>query len=145
MAGFLNRQRAEQLMQNEGLSALVLCQPESIVYATGAFPGVASYWRRAGAAFVIVPADANLPLTAIVGDLQARSFTTQSGITDVRTHRLWVETSQYPFEAATMPSPGPANMTSTQAFPFCAMRLPNVACCTSASGSNWALCPRRIF
>jgi Xaa-Pro aminopeptidase len=101
VAGFLNRLRAEQLMQNEGLSALVLCQPESIVYATGAFPGVASYWRRAGAAFIIVPADAGQPLTAIVGDLQARSFAAQSGISDVRTHRLWVEMSRYPFEPMT--------------------------------------------
>lgn len=107
MAGFLNRQRAEQLMQNEGLSALVLCQPESIIYATGAFPGVATYWRRAGAAFVIVPADADRPLTAIVGDLQARSFAAQSGISDVRTHRLWVEKSQYPFESAGAVTPRP--------------------------------------
>ena len=107
MAGFLNRQRAEQLMQNEGLSALVLCQPESIIYATGVFPGVATFWRRAGAAFVIVPADAGRPLTAIVGDLQARSFAAQSGISDVRTHRLWVETSRYPFEPAANAQPRP--------------------------------------
>ncbi len=98
MAGFLDRRRAQQLMQNEGLAALVLCQPESIVYATGAFPGVATYWRRAGAAFVIVPADAGQPLTAIVGDLQARSFAEQSGISDVRSHRIWVEASRHPFE-----------------------------------------------
>jgi Xaa-Pro dipeptidase len=48
---------------------LVLSQPESITYATGAFPGVATFWRRAGAAFVVVPADEAAPLTAIVGDL----------------------------------------------------------------------------
>lgn len=101
MAGFLNRKRAEHFMQNEGLSALVLSQPESFIYATGAFPGVATYWRRAGAAFVIVPADAAKPLTAIVGDLQARSFAEQSGLVDVRSHRIWVETSRYPFEDMT--------------------------------------------
>ncbi len=83
-------------MQNEGLSALVLCQPESIVYATGAFPGVASFWRRAGAAFVVVPADASAPLAAIVGDLQASSFAAASGIADVRSHRIWVETDNFP-------------------------------------------------
>src|SRR6185312_4259083 len=79
-----------------GLDALVLSQPESISYATGAFPGVATYWRRAGAAFVVVPADANAPLGAIVGDLQAKAFAVQSGITDVRSHRIWVEAGPYP-------------------------------------------------
>jgi Xaa-Pro dipeptidase len=108
VAGFLNRQRAEQLMQNEGLSALVLCQPESIVYATGAFPGVATYWRRAGAAFVIIPADKSQSLTAIVGDLQASSFAAQSGLADVRSHRIWVETSRFPFEPSAIPQPRPS-------------------------------------
>ena len=55
-------------MSEQGLDALVLAQPESIKYATGAFPGVATFWRRAGAAFVVVPHDG--PMTAIVGDLQ---------------------------------------------------------------------------
>jgi Xaa-Pro aminopeptidase len=80
-------------MQEQGLDALVLSQPESISYATGAFPGVATYWRRAGAAFVVVPADAEAPLTAIVGDLQAKAFAAQSGIADMRSHRIWVETA----------------------------------------------------
>ena len=94
MPGFLDRHRATRLMQEAGLDAIVLSQPESIVYATGAFPGVATYWRRAGAAFVVVPADANAPLTAIVGDLQARAFAMQSGIADVRSQRIWVETGE---------------------------------------------------
>ena len=83
-------------MLEQGLSALVLAQPESITYATGAFSGVASFWRRAGAAFVVVPADEYVPLTAIVGDLQAKEFQRASGIADVRTHPLWVETDQFP-------------------------------------------------
>ena len=91
MPGFLDRHRAARLMRDAGLDALVLAQPESIVYATGAFPGVATYWRRAGAAFVLVPADETAPLAAIVGDLQAKDFATQSGIADVRSHRIWVE------------------------------------------------------
>jgi Xaa-Pro aminopeptidase len=96
MAGYLNRHRASQLMQAQGLSALVLAQPESITYATGTFAGVASFWRRAGAAFVLVPADPASPLAAIVGDLQAKSFAVQSEISDVRSHRIWVETDRYP-------------------------------------------------
>ncbi|MBI4922425.1 MAG: aminopeptidase P family protein [Devosia nanyangense] len=110
MPGFLNRRRATRLMQEQGLDALVLAQPESIVYATGAFPGVATYWRRAGAAFVLVPSDETAPLTAIVGDLQAKAFATQSGIADVRSHRIWVETDSYPTPDPTKPvrSPRPA-------------------------------------
>ena len=72
VSGFLDRSRAQRLMAEQGLDALVLAQPESIRYATGAFPGVATYWRRAGAAFVVVPQDG--PMTAIVGDLQAETF-----------------------------------------------------------------------
>ncbi len=92
MAGYFNRRRASTLMEEQGLSALVLSQPETITYATGAFAGVASFWRRAGAAFVVVPADASCPMVAIVGDLQAKNFSIQSGISDVRSHRIWVET-----------------------------------------------------
>ncbi len=96
MSGFLNRRRASKLMLEQGLSALVLAQPESITYATGAFPGVASFWRRAGAAFVVVPADEEMPLTAIVGDLQAKDYQRVSGIADVRTHPIWVEADHFP-------------------------------------------------
>ena len=107
MPGFLDRRRASRLMREHGLSAVVLAQPESIVYATGAFPGVATFWRRAGAAFVLVPVDETAPLTAIVGDLQARSFAAQSGIADVRAHRIWVETDHYPATDRTKPSRTP--------------------------------------
>lgn len=80
-------------MSERGVDALVLAQPETIKYATGAFPGVATFWRRAGAAFVLVPQDG--PMTAIVGDLQREAFKQQSQIDDVRSHRIWVETGQF--------------------------------------------------
>lgn len=110
MAGFLNRHRASLLMQEQGLSALVLSQPESITYATGAFPGVASFWRRAGAVFVLVPADENAPLAAIVGDLQAETFQDTSGIADTRSHPIWVEADKFPFGDSSKPrrTPRPA-------------------------------------
>ena len=95
VSGFLNRQHANRLMLEQGLSALVLAQPESITYAAGAFPGVATNWRRAGAAFLVVPCDASMPLTAIVGDLQADTFKAYSKIADVRSHPIWVETGRY--------------------------------------------------
>ena len=93
MPGYLDRHRAARLMQEQGLSALVLAQPESITYASGAFPGVAAFWRRVGAAFVIVPHDG--PVTAIVGDLQVEAFKQQSQIDDVRSHQVWVETGHF--------------------------------------------------
>lgn len=94
MSGHLDRRRACALMQERGLEAMVLAQPESITYAAGAFPGVSTFWRRGGAALLLVPADEGLPLAAIVGDLQARSFAAQSGIADVRSHRIWVDTAR---------------------------------------------------
>lgn len=93
MSGHLDRRRASALMKKRGLEAIVLAQPESISYAAGAFPGVATFWRRAGAALLLVPADEGLSVAAVVGDLQAASFTKQSGIADVRSHRLWVDTA----------------------------------------------------
>ena len=95
VSGFLDRSRAQRLMAEQGLDALVLAQPESIKYATGAFPGVATFWRRAGAAFIVVPYDAASAMTAIVGDLQAEDFKARSQIDDVRSHRIWVETGQF--------------------------------------------------
>lgn len=100
MPGYLDRRRASRLLKNDGLAALVLCQPESIVYAAGAFPGVATFWRRAGAAFLVVPVDEDAPLSAIVGDLQSDAFANQSGIADTRSHRIWVERDIYPFDTA---------------------------------------------
>ena len=90
-AGFWDSGRAQQRMREAGLDALVLAQQETLKYASGAFPGVATFWRRAGAAFLVVGAN-GVPMTAIVGDLQAREFRAQSGLADVREHRLWVET-----------------------------------------------------
>jgi Xaa-Pro dipeptidase len=93
MPGFLDRVVAARLMNEQGLRALVLVQPESIQYATGAFPGVATLWRRGGAAALLVPADPVVPMAAIVGDLEADGFRQVSGIEDVRSHPIWVETT----------------------------------------------------
>jgi len=97
---FLNRVHAATLMNDARLDALVLTAPETLRYATGAFPGVATLWRRAGAALLVVPADADAAVTAIVGDLQAEAFRVQSGVADVRAHPLWVETARLSPDAA---------------------------------------------
>ncbi len=76
------------------LDALVLCAPHAFRYATGGEPGVAALFGRAGAAFALVPADPSLPLGAVVGDLGVRAFVEASGLTEVRTHPLWIETAR---------------------------------------------------
>ena len=70
----LDRMRAEKLMCEIGIEALILLSPESFTYATGAQAGVATMWRRSGAVAVLVPRDPNLPETAIVSDLFARNL-----------------------------------------------------------------------
>lgn len=97
MAGFLSRSRASAYMKELGLDAMVLTQPESIIYATGCHPGVAAIPRRAAAGLVLVPANAEAPLAAVVGDGQTAEFSARSGIADVRGHTIW-------FDSATMPA-----------------------------------------
>jgi Xaa-Pro aminopeptidase len=90
--GYLDRARAGRLMAEAGLDALVLLTPEGFAYATGVPGGPAFMWRRAGAAAALVPADPALAEAAVVYDLLAPRFRAASGIADVRTHPIWVET-----------------------------------------------------
>jgi Xaa-Pro aminopeptidase len=93
MAGFIDRGRAERLMRAAGIDALVIVQPENFAYATGAAPGVAAFWRRAGAAIALVPAAQTDKAAAVVADLHAESFRAASDIADIRAHTIWVETT----------------------------------------------------
>ena len=88
----LDRMRAEKLMCEIGIEALILLSPESFSYATGAQAGVATMWRRSGAVAVLVPRDPDLPETASVSDLFARNCSEVSHITDVRESPICVET-----------------------------------------------------
>ncbi len=99
----LDRTRAAALMQAEGLDALILLSPESYRHATGAAPGVATMWRRAGAVAVLIPADPALPETAVVSDLFAAAFRSVSSIRDVRPSVLWVETATLPPDTDDLP------------------------------------------
>ena len=91
--GFLDRQRAQALMAAADIDALLVLQPENFIYATGATPGVAALWRRAGAALALIPANAADPAAAVVTDLFAPAFRAASDIADLRTHAIWVETA----------------------------------------------------
>lgn len=90
---YLDRQRASKLMSQACIDGLILFSPESFFYATGASPGVAVMWRQTGAVAVFVPADPNIPETAVVSDLFAQNFKNVSHIKDVRESPIWVEST----------------------------------------------------
>jgi Xaa-Pro dipeptidase len=89
----LDRDRAARLMAGAGLDALLFLTPEGFRYATGAEPGPATMWRRAGAVAALVPADPALPELAITSDLFAAAFRRASHVTDLRATPIWVETA----------------------------------------------------
>lgn len=95
----LNRDRAERLMADAGLDALLLLSPESFRHATGAPAGVGTMWRRAGAVAALIPADASTPEMAVASDLFAPAFRAASPIADLRTTPLWVETTELDADA----------------------------------------------
>lgn len=91
---YLDRQRAEKLMADANLDAIILLSPESFYYATGAQAGVATMWRTAGAVAVLVPANADESEMAVASDLFTSNFRHGSHINDVRESPIWVETTQ---------------------------------------------------
>ncbi|MEW9310508.1 M24 family metallopeptidase [Labrys neptuniae] len=150
----LNRQRAQLLMEKDGLDGLVLIQPESILYGAGARPGSAAGWRRAGAAFLVVPADAQEPLTAIVGDFYAEEFRAASGLDDIIPFPVWVDLIDIrdvpsgPLTArlssARPPGqvrPRPANFDPRQTFALLADALARKSLSTARLGTEYAFLP----
>ena len=89
----VNRPRAQRLMQQAGLQAIVLSKPESYAWATGAPAGVASLFRRAGAALALLPAPASEPIAAVSTELFAAHAVRALGAAHVLTHSDWVETA----------------------------------------------------
>ncbi|OLP57019.1 proline dipeptidase [Rhizobium rhizosphaerae] len=87
----IDRQRAARLMQAEGLEALVLFQPDAFRYATGAPAGVAAMWGRAGAAIALVPADAALPIAAVISDHAAPALARLAPAVERRVHGIWID------------------------------------------------------
>lgn len=78
-------------MQEGGIDALALFQPEAFRYAIGAAAGVATMWGRAGAAIALVPAQAGAALAAIVSDHAAASVRKAAPAVDLRSHRIWID------------------------------------------------------
>lgn len=93
MTGFVNRQRAAQLMDRAGIAALVLCAPEAFHYATGASIGPAGLFRRAGAGFVVIPAGQDLPMGVVVADFNAGQLQLALSDAVIRSHPIWIETA----------------------------------------------------
>ncbi|MER9654418.1 aminopeptidase P family N-terminal domain-containing protein [Mesorhizobium sp. M0152] len=101
MTGFVDRERATQLMNRAGIEALILCAPEAFHYATGSWIGPAGLFRRAGAGFVVIPARHDLPIGVVVADFNAAQLRTVAPEAVVRAHPIWIESA--PVEMA---SPG---------------------------------------
>ncbi len=89
----ISRPRAERLMRQAGLRALVIAKPESFSWATGVSAGVAAFFRRAGAALALIPASSNEPISAVVTELFADPARRALGAHQVLTHTDWVETA----------------------------------------------------
>lgn len=88
---YLDRSRAQRLMKSQGIDALVLFQPENFIYATGGSGGVATMWRRAGAAIAVVPQSPGERLAAIASDMAASALRRLNPDLDVREHRIWID------------------------------------------------------
>lgn len=98
---YLNRERAAKLLQQARLDALVIAEPEGFKYATGVSAGVPALFRRAGAAFAVIPADLKRPTGAVIGDLYAGDLAGSPAIPEVRTHPLWIEIAALSQDAGT--------------------------------------------
>lgn len=92
MTGFVDRERAARLMAGAGLDALVLCEPESFHYATGAPMGPAGLFRRVGAGFAVISRDMSLPIGVVIADFNASQATSPTN--RVLTHPIWIETAR---------------------------------------------------
>lgn len=87
----IDRGRAQQLMREAEIDALVLFQPEAFRYAVGAPAGVATMWGKAGSAIALVPADAGGGLAAVVSDHAAPIIGRAAPDIDLRCHRIWID------------------------------------------------------
>ncbi|MDS7594848.1 Xaa-Pro peptidase family protein [Agrobacterium tumefaciens] len=87
----IDRHRAEKLMREAGLDALVLFQPEAFRYAVGAPAGVATMWGRAGSAIALVPCDAAPSISAVVSDHAAPLVAKAAPNVEIRMHRIWID------------------------------------------------------
>ncbi len=87
----IDRSRAQQLMREAEIDALILFQPEAFRYALGAPAGVATMWGRAGSAIALVPADAGAGLAAVASDHAAPIIERAAPDVDLRCHRIWID------------------------------------------------------
>lgn len=87
----IDRSRAQQLMREAEIDALILFQPEAFRYALGAPAGVATMWGRAGSAIALVPADAGAGLAAVASDHAAPIIRRVAPDIDLRCHRIWID------------------------------------------------------
>ena len=89
----VNRARAQRLMHERGLDAIVLAKPESYTWASGAPAGVAAFFRRAGACLAVIPAEPSAPIQVVTTELFAPAAQKSLGAAHVWAHPDWVETA----------------------------------------------------
>ncbi|MCW6510840.1 Xaa-Pro peptidase family protein [Lichenifustis flavocetrariae] len=86
---FVDRHRTRLTLQQAGLDALVIAEPEGFRTISGVSQGVAALFRRAGAGFAVLPADPTIPIGIVIGDLAIEGA--RKIIPDTRAHPLWIE------------------------------------------------------
>lgn len=91
--GHLNRSLLEGLLEEVGCEALILWSERAILHAAGAHPGNVTRFDRPGGAFLVVPKDPHEPPCAVIGDYYSEMFIRSTGITDVRSFEIWVDTA----------------------------------------------------
>ncbi len=79
------------MLQQAGLDALVIAEPEGFRYVAGVAQGVAALFRRAGAGFAVLPADPAVPIGIVIGDLFVDAA--RRVVPDARSHPLWMESA----------------------------------------------------
>lgn len=89
----IDRARCAAEISAATLDALVLFQPEHVIWATGINPGPAALFRRAGAASVVIPASADAPLAIVLPDLAAAWIGHAASGADIAYHSIWVDTA----------------------------------------------------
>lgn len=80
-------------LRERGLQAYLAYTPSNVFYTTG-FQSyfLMQWWRMHGTVMALIPADESLEPAILVSDFEAAAALRQSGIQDLRTYRLWVDT-----------------------------------------------------
>jgi Xaa-Pro aminopeptidase len=104
------RTRVRNRMLGEGVDAYLAYLPANLHYTTGYRSYfVGHWWRFHGCAFGLLPADGTLAPGIVAPAVEAASARTESGLDDVRTFSMWMETRE--LDVISAPSDAPRTRT----------------------------------